>query len=102
MRQKQIPYNQPITPPTPSLMIPNQTRYRFVIMGLLFFIHLSMGIGFFVLGPITPLIIDEYGITHATAGLLIGIPLGVQVALALPASMLIGRIQLKLLMLAVI
>lgn len=57
-----------------------------------------MGIGFFVLGPITPLIIDEYGITHATAGLLIGIPLGVQVALALPASMLIGRIQLKLLM----
>jgi cyanate permease len=97
MRQKQLLYNQPTPSRPPSLVVPNQTRYRFVIMGLLFFMHLSIGLGFFVLSPITPLIMDEYGIARATAGLLTGIVMGVQVALALPASMLIGRIQLKLL-----
>ena len=44
--------------------------YRFVIGGLAMLLSLSWGLSVFAVSPITPLIIDEYGINHSTASLL--------------------------------
>ena len=70
--------------------------YRFVIMAVSLWLFFSIGVGIFVFSPITPVLLDGYGITRGFAGLLTGIVLGVQVLFALPASMLIGRVRLKL------
>ena len=53
----------------------NRIPYRFVIVGLILLAHLSVGLNFFGVSPLLPLIIEEYGITRATAGLLIALPL---------------------------
>lgn len=73
------------------------TGYRFVIAGLIALLGFSGGLSFFATGPITPLIMDHYGISHSAAGLLTGIVALVHVAAAIPVSMLIGRVDLKLL-----
>ena len=69
--------------------------YRFVIAGLVALLGFSGGLSFFAVGPITPLIIDAYGINHSTAGLLTGLVPLVHAAVAIPVSMLIGRVGLK-------
>ncbi len=71
------------------------SRYRFVIAGLAAFLGFSLGLNLFATGPITPLIIDDYGISHGTAGLLTGIVALVHAAFAIPATALIGRVGLK-------
>ena len=71
------------------------TRYRFVILGLVAFLGFSGGLSFFAIGPITPLIIDEYDINRSTASLLTSIVALVHLGFALPASMLIGRMGPK-------
>jgi cyanate permease len=73
------------------------TGYRFVIAGLVALLGFSGGLSFFSTGPITPLIIDHYGISHSAAGLLTGVVALVHVAAAIPISTLIGRVDLKLL-----
>ncbi len=69
--------------------------YRFVIAGLILLAHLSIGLNFFVVSPLLPLIIEEYPITRATAGLLIALPLLVAAAFGLPGGAVIGRIGLR-------
>jgi len=49
------------------------------------------------IGPITPLIIADYGIKHSTAGLLTSIVFLVHIPFAIPISMLIGRMGPKIL-----
>jgi cyanate permease len=49
------------------------------------------------IGPITPLIIADYGVTNSTAGLLTGIIFLVHIPFAIPISMLIGRMGPKML-----
>lgn len=49
----------------------------------------------FPTGPITPLIISNYGISNSAAGLLTGTIYLVHVVFAIPSSLLIGRIGLK-------
>jgi cyanate permease len=77
--------------------LPDQTssRYRFVIMGLVAFLGFSSGLSLFTIGPIAPLIIDDYGINNSTASLLTGLVFLVHVAFAIPASLLVGRVGLK-------
>ncbi|MCL0044464.1 MFS transporter [Dehalococcoidia bacterium] len=53
----------------------------------------------FAIGPITPLIIADYGISHSTAGLLTSILFLVHIPFGIPISMLIGRMGLKMLIL---
>jgi cyanate permease len=48
------------------------------------------------IGPITPLIIADYGIKNSTAGLLTSIFFFVHIPFAIPISMLIGRIGPKM------
>jgi cyanate permease len=50
----------------------------------------------FAIGPITPLIIADYGIKNSTAGLLTSIIFLVHIPFAIPISMLIGRVGPKM------
>ena len=69
--------------------------YRFVVAGLVVLLSLSFGLSFFAVSPITPLIIDEYGINRSTASLLTSLVFIAQAGLAIPGSMLVGRLGLK-------
>ena len=71
------------------------TGYRFVIGGLVALLGLGAGLNLFAFGPVTPLIIDEYGINHSTAGLLASLGFLVHGGSAIPSSMLVGRVGLK-------
>jgi len=53
------------------------------------------GASFFVIGPITPYLIDDYKISHGAAGLLTASVILAQSVLSIPFSMLIGRVRLK-------
>ena len=69
--------------------------YRFVIGGLTLLFNVSIGLSFFAVAPVTPLIIDDYGINRSAASLLTGLVLLMQAAATIPGSMLIGRVPLK-------
>ena len=76
-------------------MDPQNSSYRYVIAGLAFLLNASFGLSFFVIGPVAPYIIDDYHISYTEAGLLTGITVLAQTTLAIPGSMLVGRIPLK-------
>jgi cyanate permease len=71
--------------------------YRYVIAGLIVFLTFSSSLSIFAIGPITPLIIADYGVTNNMAGFLTGITYLVHIMFAVPISMLIGRIGPKML-----
>jgi CP family cyanate transporter-like MFS transporter len=71
------------------------TNYRFIVAGLAAFLSFSAGLSMFAIGPIVPLIMADYGINNSVAGFLTSIMFLVQVVLAIPASLLVGRIGLK-------
>ena len=71
------------------------SSYRFVIGGLALLLTLSFGLSLFAISPITPLIIDEYGINHSTASLLTSLVSLTHVIFAIPGSMLVGKVGLK-------
>ena len=70
------------------------SRYRFVMAAMVLAGHLSVGLNVFAVSPLLPLVIDDYGINRAAAGLLVSLPLLVAAALGLPSGMLIARIGL--------
>jgi predicted MFS family arabinose efflux permease len=80
------------TIPTPSrgfVVGSTLPSYRFLIAGLialLAFLAFSGGLSFFATGPLTPLIIDHYGVSHTSAGLLTGLGALLTVVLALPIT----------------
>ena len=73
----------------------NLSKYRFVLAALLLAGHLSIGLNIFTISPIFPLVIDEYQISRAAAGLLVALPLLVAAALGLPSGMLIARVGIR-------
>ena len=75
-----------------NLSAPPFSRYRFVMAAMVLAGHLSVGLNVFPVSPILPLVIDDYGINRAAAGLLVSLPLLVAAALGLPSGMLIARI----------
>ena len=83
-------------PPLTSSVDPQDSPYRFVVAGLVLLLKASFGLSFFVVGPIAPHIIEEYDISYSEAGLLTGLTL-LATTLALPCSMLVGRVPLKVL-----
>ena len=76
-------------------MDPRNSSYRFVIAGLAFLLNACFGLSFFVIGPVAPYIIDSYHISYTEAGLLTGLTVLAQTTLAIPGSMLVGRVPLK-------
>ena len=85
--------DDPGTDPATSNL--NLSKYRFVIAALLLAGHLSVGLNIFTVSPIFPLVIDEYQISRAAAGLLVALPLLVAAALGLPSGMLIARVGIR-------
>ena len=79
----------------PITMESTHTRpYRFVIGGLSVWGHLLTGAGFQVVSPLLPLITDDYGIDHGTAGLIVAAPLLIIAIFGMPGGVLLGRIGL--------
>jgi cyanate permease len=85
--------DDPETDPATSNL--SLSKYRFVIAALLLAGHLSVGLNIFTVSPIFPLVIDEYQISRAAAGLLVALPLLVAAALGLPSGMLIARLGIR-------
>ena len=57
--------------------------------------HLAAGLNLFALSPLLPLTIEEYGISHAAAGLLVSFPMLVGAAIGIPGGILIARVGVK-------
>jgi cyanate permease len=71
------------------------TGYRFIIAGLTALLAFSFGLNLFPIGPITPVMIDHFGVNNSSAGFLTSIVFLVHIVFAIPASMLVGRMGLK-------
>ena len=72
-----------------------RSRYRFVIAGLLLLANLVLGLNLFAASPIVPLIIEDYGVSRAAAGLLVTVPLMVAAVFGLPGGLIIARIGVR-------
>ena len=70
-------------------------RYRFLIGALILAAHLSIGLNFFSVTPLLPLVIDDYEVSRASASLLIALPTVVKALTGLPGSLIINRFGLN-------
>jgi CP family cyanate transporter-like MFS transporter len=70
-----------------------------VIVGLIVILVFSSSLSQFAIGPITPLLVADYGVGNGTVGLLTSIPLFSHVIIVIPVSLLIRRLELKTLIL---
>jgi cyanate permease len=75
-------------------MVVKPVKYRFVIAGLSLLMSLSTGLVFLNVSPITPLIMDEYGVNRSTASLLVAGILFANAAMAIPCVLLVGRVRI--------
>ena len=57
--------------------------------------HLAAGLNLFALSPLLPLAIEDYGISHWEAGLLVSLPMLVGACIGIPGGILIARIGVK-------
>ena len=57
--------------------------------------HLAAGLNLFALSPLLPLAIEDYGISHWEAGMLVSLPMLVGAAIGIPGGILIARIGVK-------
>ena len=57
--------------------------------------HLAAGLNLFALSPLLPQAIEEYGISHWAAGMLVSLPMLVGAAIGLPGGILIARVGVK-------
>jgi len=80
---------------SPAITQSQPAQYRWVIAGLTMLYHFTFGLSIFVVSPLTPLIMDDYGVNRSTASLLIGLVLLFQAAMAIPGGMLGSRLPLK-------
>ncbi len=80
---------------TPISQDLSDIRYRYVIGGLVLLGHLALGLNLFAASPLFPLIIDDYGISRATAGLLVTLALLAAASLGLPGGVIIARLGLR-------
>ena len=57
--------------------------------------HLAAGLNLFALSPLLPVVIEDYGISHKLAGLLVSLPMLLGAAIGIPGGKLIARIGVK-------
>ena len=69
--------------------------YRFAMGALLIAAHLALGLSFFGIAPLMPLVIDDYGISRTTASLLVAAPVLLNALIGLPGSVLTSRMGLR-------
>ena len=68
---------------------------RFVIGGLILWVHFAAGLSFLAVSPILPTITEDYEISHTAASLLVGVVMVISGVFALPGGVLVGRLGLK-------
>lgn len=68
--------------------------YRFAIGVLILAANISIGLNFFSVTPLLPLVIEDYDITRASASLLIALPTIIKAVVGLPGSLIINRFGL--------
>ena len=73
---------------------PTTGKYRFVIGALILWANFAAGTSFLAISPLLPLIETDYGIGHATGGLLMGSVLIIVAAFGLPGGIIVGRLGL--------
>ncbi len=71
--------------------------YRFVIIGLMALLLFPGGLNLFAVGPVTPFVMESFGIGNGQASLLTSVVFLAQGILTVPASFLMGRVSLKIL-----
>lgn len=71
------------------------SQYRFVIAGLFLLANLAAGLNFFAVAPLFPLIIEDYGISRTTAGLLVSSALLVMAILGLPGGVIVVHVGVR-------
>ena len=71
------------------------SRYRIVVAVLVLLSNLALGLNLFSATPLLPLIIEDYSINRATAGLLITLPLLFAAIFGLPGGVIISRLGLR-------
>jgi MFS family permease len=73
----------------------SNSRYRFVILGIIVLVRSSLGLNWAVAGPLIPLIIETFGMSRSAAGWYASIaPLTIAV-ISLPMNMIVSRLGLK-------
>lgn len=76
------------------------SRYRFVVGGLIVLLNLSIGLSFYAISPLLPVIINDFGISRTAASLLIGLVILVQAIFSIPGGILVARMDKKLMLAA--
>ena len=71
------------------------SRYRIVVAVLVLLSNLALGLNLFSATPLLPLIIEDYSINRATAGLLITLALLFAAVFGLPGGVIISRLGLR-------
>ena len=70
-------------------------RYRFVVAGLIVLAHFSVGLNYFSVAPVFPLIMEDFGINRATVSLLVALALLIHAVFGLPGGVIAGRFGAK-------
>ncbi len=80
------------------MQTPQQTvsSYRYVVGGLIVFLNFSIGLSFFAVSPLLPLVIDDYSVSRTLASLLMSLVILVQAIFSIPGGVLAARLDKKL------
>lgn len=78
-----------------SSQLADNSRYRFVIGALILAANASIGLNFFSVTPLLPLVIDDYEVSRASASLLIALPTVIKALVGLPGSLIVNRFGLN-------
>ena len=66
-------------------------RYRFVVAGLIMLAHFSVGLNYFSVAPVFPLIMEDLEVNRATVSLLVALALLIHAVFGLPGGVIAGR-----------
>ena len=71
------------------------TKHSQAIAGVLLLAHLVRGLNMFGVAPLLPLVIDDLGISRASAGLLVSLPMLAAASFGIPGGMVVSRVGIR-------
>ena len=71
------------------------TRYSRVIAAVLLLAHMMRGLNMFGVAPLLPLVIEDFDISRAAAGLLVSLPMLVAAVFGIPGGMFVAGIGVR-------
>ena len=71
------------------------TRYSQVIAAVLLLAHMMRGLNMFGVAPLLPLVIEDFDISRAAAGLLVSLPMLVAAVFGIPGGMFVAGIGVR-------